>query len=184
MKRRCRLCSGGDWADAGSVDPEEPHLRQALGDGLASYLRWHQTPEDGPGLFLWEAFVSGGAKTAGGENLHASDAELAVDAFLRALPDVDHTNAIRETAVHSLVGPALLRSGWTNDVKLLAEPCLVIRESQPPEFSGGSPHHRHRWSVTSPRRLQTPKYKLEFFPNTHPNIWLESPVLTGSAPHR
>ena len=69
MKRRCRLCSGGDWADAGSVDPEEPHLRQALGDGLASYLRWHQTPEDGPGLFLWEAFVSGGAKTAGGEIL-------------------------------------------------------------------------------------------------------------------
>ncbi len=105
-------------------------LRQELGNGLSSYLRWDQTPGYGPGLFLWEAFVSGGAKAAGGENLHASDAKLAVDAFLRALPDVDSADAIREADVHSLVGAALLRTGWTTDLAILAEPCLVIRVTE------------------------------------------------------
>ena len=102
-------------------------LKQELADGLPSYLRWDQTPEDGPGLFLWEAFVSGGAKATGDGNLHPHDAKLAVEVFLRALPDVDHENAIHEADVQSLVGAALLRSGWTNDVGVLAESCLVIR---------------------------------------------------------
>ena len=102
-------------------------VRRTLGDVPPSYLRWDQTPEDGPGLFLWEAFVSGDAKAAGGEDLHARDAKLAVEAFLHALPDVNRLNAIHEDEVQSLVGAALLRSCWTDDVGILAEPCLVIR---------------------------------------------------------
>lgn len=98
-----------------------------LADISPSYLRWDQLPNDGPGLFLWEAFVSGDAKGTGDGNPHRQDAKLAVDAFLRALPDVNHQNAIDEPDVQSLVGAALLRSGWTNDVGILAQPCLVIR---------------------------------------------------------
>ena len=106
-------------------------VRRTLGDVPPSYLRWDQTPEDGPGLFLWEAFVSGDAKATGGEDLHARDAKLAVEAFLHALPDVNRVNAIHEDEVQSLVGAALLRSRWTDDVDILAEPCLVIRAAEP-----------------------------------------------------
>ena len=69
----------------------------------------------------------GTPKAAGGEDLHARDAKLAVEAFLHALPDVNRVNAIHEDEVQSLVGAALLRSCWTNDIGILAEPCLVIR---------------------------------------------------------
>ena len=106
-------------------------VRRTLGDVPPRYLRWDQTPEDGPGLFLWEAFVSGDAKAAGGEDLHARDAKLAVEAFLHALPDVNRVNAIHEHEVQSLVAAALLRSGWSNDAGVLTEPCLVIRAVEP-----------------------------------------------------
>ena len=106
-------------------------VRRTLGDVPPSYLRWDQTPEVGPGLFLWEAFVSGDAKAPAGPGAHTGDAELAVRAFLGALPHLDRKNAIQEDQVQSLVGAALLRSRWTNDIGILAEPCLVIRAVEP-----------------------------------------------------
>ena len=108
-------------------------LRQRLGRKVSTYVRWDRVPEKGPALFLWEAFVSGRAKTVGGGNLHAHDALLAVDAFLQALPGLNRVNAIHEDEVHSLVGAALLRSGWTDDVRILAEPCVVVRAMPPGE---------------------------------------------------
>lgn len=102
-------------------------VRREVGDGFPSYVEWGEASTERPGLFLWEAFVTGGAKATGGTGLHARDAELAVHAFLEALPDVDEANAIEADDVQSLVGAALVRTGWTDRVEALAEPCLVIR---------------------------------------------------------
>jgi hypothetical protein len=76
------------------------------------------------GLFIWEAFASGSTKG----KTHINDAQAAVQAFQRALPDPMKYNAIRgESTVYSLAGAALLRSGWCRDVSIMEEACLVIR---------------------------------------------------------
>jgi len=75
------------------------------------------------GLFLWEAFVTADAKG----RTHAADAEIAVDCFAGRLPDIPAANAVQETSVHSLIGAALLRTGWSTDLGLLETPCVVIR---------------------------------------------------------
>lgn len=89
-----------------------------------------QAAQTQPALYLWEAFVSSTAKSkaTGKQALHVEDAEIGARAFLAALPDPDTANAIRcEGEVHSLLGAALLRAGWTEDVQALSLPCLVIR---------------------------------------------------------
>ncbi len=84
-------------------------------------FRWDEFVSNG-GLFLWEAFVSGKAKTKN----HADDAERAVRAFDLSLPDPPRANRINEPTVMSLVGAAALWTGWTSDPSILKEPCLVI----------------------------------------------------------
>ena len=91
-------------------------------------MEWNSFVSEG-GLFLWEAFVSGGAKPQVDGNRHAADALVAVEAFVDALPDPTSMNAIQETDVISLVGMSLLRTGWTEDLKSLETPCLVIQPS-------------------------------------------------------
>lgn len=76
-----------------------------------------------PGLFIWEAFVSGGSKGSS----HTADAEIGVKAFEAALPDIVASNAVEADEVHSLIGAALLRTGWSNDLKMLSTPCIVIK---------------------------------------------------------
>ena len=103
-------------------------VRRGLTREVRSHLDWNSFVSEG-GLFLWEAFVSGGAKPRGEENPHAADAMVAVDAFIGALPDPTSMNAIQETDVISLVGMSMLRTGWTHDVRSLEAPCLVIKPS-------------------------------------------------------
>jgi len=91
-------------------------------------LGWDSFIAEG-GLFLWEAFVSGGAKPQVDGNRHSADAMAAVEAFVNALPDPRAMNAIEETDVISLVGMSLLRTGWTRDLESLETPCLVIKPS-------------------------------------------------------
>ena len=86
-------------------------------------LSWDEVASGKANLFLWEAFVSGRAKG----NSHVHDAQIAVRAFEKALPDVTRANAITEATVTSLLGAALLRTGWSADVGLLAQACVVIR---------------------------------------------------------
>jgi hypothetical protein len=74
-------------------------------------------------VYLWEAFVSSAAKGGG----HAEDARTAVKSFLNALPDIQKANAIHEANVLSLVGAAALRAGWSKDIALLSQPCIVIK---------------------------------------------------------
>jgi hypothetical protein len=103
-------------------------VRRGLTRKVRSHLEWDSFVAAG-GLFLWEAFVSGGAKPRVEGNPHAADAMVAVEAFVDALPDPMSMNAIQETDVISLVGMSLLRTGWTHDVKSLETPCLVIKPS-------------------------------------------------------
>ena len=78
----------------------------------------------GKGLLLWEAFVSGSAKRTD----HCSDAEAAVMAFEGALATGHWTSGVScPEETYSLIGAALLRSGWSDDPRVLSEPCLVIK---------------------------------------------------------
>lgn len=92
-----------------------------------AFVGWPEFVNEGSGLFLWEAFVSGPGKSRRAENQHVADATAAAQAFARALPDPTSVNAIDEAEVVSLIGMALLRSAWTTDVTWLSRPCLVVR---------------------------------------------------------
>lgn len=74
-------------------------------------------------VHFWEAFVSSTSKGTD----HTDDAAKAVEAFVTALPSLSEANAITEKNVLSLVGAAALRSGWSSNLAILAEPCLVIK---------------------------------------------------------
>jgi hypothetical protein len=99
-------------------------LRRLAPTGRA-YLSWAEFEQAETGLYLWEAFVTGEAKA----KTHEADAMLAVEAFRRALPNPEEHSAVKPkgTEVLSLVGAAMLRTGWAGSVEVLSRPCLVIR---------------------------------------------------------
>lgn len=93
-------------------------------EGTEAFLDWSSFHSSQGGLFLWEAFVSGKAKASS----HEEDAMAAVNAFLSALSDSEPKTAVEpESRTRSLIGAALLWTGWSTDIGLLHEPCLVIR---------------------------------------------------------
>jgi hypothetical protein len=87
------------------------------------FFDWQTFQGPGTGLFVWEAFVTGKAKAGS----HRADAETAVMAFYAGLPNPETLNAIKSTKVRSLIGAALLQSGWTIDIDCLGKACLVVR---------------------------------------------------------
>ena len=95
--------------------------------GARVHLGWHAFAAASSGLFLWEAFVTGRAKAA----THIDDAAVAVAAFRDALPDPSAANAVSAERPLSLLGTALLWSGWSNDAEVLHVPCLVIKAALP-----------------------------------------------------
>lgn len=88
-----------------------------------AYLDWDNFTEAQAGLFLWEAFVTGAAKSA----THVDDALIAARTFVDALPDPRKSNAVSADRPLSVIGAALLWSGWTTDPAVLHQPCLVIK---------------------------------------------------------
>lgn len=91
-----------------------------------AHLEWSPFVGTGEGLFLWEAFVSDTGK--GESSSHVGDAEIAVRSFENSLPNPDGANAIRsDEEVHSLLGAAMLRTGWSTDLTVLSRACLVIK---------------------------------------------------------
>jgi hypothetical protein len=97
-------------------------LRKALPSASATF-DWRQ-PLTRPGeLLLFEAFVTDQRKET--PERHVEDARLAVDEFRRNLGDFQAPESSDECM--NLLGAALLRTGWSSDVALLAAPCLVIR---------------------------------------------------------
>lgn len=89
-------------------------------------LDW-RTPLRAPGdLLLFEAFVTNQRKTA--DTRHVEDARLAVAAFRDGLRSPGgFVSAVSEPSLFSLLGATLLRTGWTTDLAVLSEPCLVVR---------------------------------------------------------
>jgi len=81
--------------------------------------------------------VRGPSKFQGSAQLHAEDAAIAARDFLNAMPDPTTANAIEEDSVHSLIGAALLRTGWSDDLQLLETQCLVIRSRGSSEEAPG-----------------------------------------------
>jgi hypothetical protein len=102
-------------------------IRNLAGTGHGSFCDWAEWRQAKGGLLLWEAFVSGTAKRQD----HVGDAAAAVGAF-SLLTDKHLDDAIcREREVYSLVGAALLRTGWTQNVSALSRSCLVVRPRMP-----------------------------------------------------
>lgn len=90
------------------------------------FLRWPDFIAVGSGIFLWEAFVTKDAKLG----THRDDAAAAVEHFLSTLPDPMSAGLSATAEVHSLLGAALLRAGWSTDIALLEQACLVLRALQ------------------------------------------------------
>ena len=89
-----------------------------------AFLDWGSFQRSQSGLFIWEAFVTGKAKTGSNE----ADAMAAVTAFRDALGHPEPKSAVEpKSRTRSLIGAALLWTGWSTDIQLLHEPCLVIR---------------------------------------------------------
>lgn len=98
-------------------------MRSLLSVPLTATQDWNIFSRGDSSLILWEAFVSGGAK---GDS-HVDDARIAVDCFKRALPNPPLANAIQEPIVTSLIGAAMLRTGWSTDLAELSRSCMVFR---------------------------------------------------------
>lgn len=74
-------------------------------------------------VFLWEAFVTSGAKNT----THCQDAKAALRHFLAFAGKPGDVSAIQESSVMSLIGACAIRAGWSKDIELLWKPCLVIK---------------------------------------------------------
>jgi alkylated DNA nucleotide flippase Atl1 len=119
----------------------------------ASFLEWQEFTNAGRGLYLWEAFVTGKAKGAA----HVDDALIAATTFRDALPDPPADNAVKAERPLSLIGAALLWSGWSQETAMLYQPCLVIKASAPAavghvvEKVGGTAVAKHSGPASSLR---------------------------------
>ena len=91
---------------------------------VEAFLDWEAFDQARSGLFIWEALVTAGAK----QDSHQGDAQAAVDAFRDSLPDPRSKNAlIPSHRTRSLIGGALLWTGWTKDLETIREACIVIK---------------------------------------------------------
>jgi hypothetical protein len=117
-----------------------PYVLQRLRErapAATATFDWRQ-PLTRPGqLLLWEAFVTDQRKDTPGR--HIEDAELAVAGFRRGIADpTAFESSVTVPVCFNLLGAALLRTGWSTDLRLLAAPCLVIRSGSPPKAKPAS----------------------------------------------
>lgn len=88
--------------------------------------------QDPRGVLVWEAFISGAAKTSS----HHGDAEAAIECFVTALENGFPMAKVHSDYAFSLAGAALLFAGAT-DLQLLSSPCYVVTKHLP------HTHHDH-----------------------------------------
>ena len=99
-------------------------LRSGLNINVQAFLSWHDFINSKSGIFIWEAFVSGRVKT----DNDSGDAMLAAKTLFAKSSNRDIESDITPgKLVRSLIGAALLQTGWTSDIKYLETPCLVIK---------------------------------------------------------
>ena len=92
---------------------------------VEAFLDWPQFSAAEHGLFLWEAFVTGGNKSGSSDE---EDAAAAVCTFIKAAKGRCLTSDVTSPhTVRSLIGAALLWAGWSNDLQLLRTSCIVIK---------------------------------------------------------
>lgn len=94
-----------------------------------AFLDWDSYQKSEGSLFIWEAFVSGGAKSGSDtKDQDIGDARVAVSAFVKALPSLRTPDTVCPgLQTRSLIGAALLWAGWSKDIGLLHKPCKVIK---------------------------------------------------------
>lgn len=91
-----------------------------------AHLDWRTLPPLADRLLLWEAFVTNQKKAH--DERHVEDAKLALTAFLAGMNDPSaFESSVIEPDCLSLLGAALIKAGWTNDLEVLTTPCLVVR---------------------------------------------------------
>jgi len=98
-------------------------VKAQLQKEVPPFLDWRKFEKSSTGLFIWEAFITGAAKAT----THEGDAMIGVKEFAKSLRDIPGANVCHEKRVHSLIGAALLGTGWSRDLSLLSTPCVVIR---------------------------------------------------------
>jgi hypothetical protein len=99
-------------------------LKEAAPAAATATVDWLAFLRAPSGILLWEAFVTGPAKAGS----HAADAAAAIRTFTDHLPRLRADKGPpQEPHVQSLVGAALLRTGWSTDLSLLARPCLMLK---------------------------------------------------------
>jgi hypothetical protein len=123
-----RPWSAGAGANAAVLGIEQlcwllTHVRTRLDGTPLGTLDWAEFQSGRYKLFLWEAFVTGEAKSAS----HTEDALKAVRAFDSALPDPSKANRVSCASAISLAGLALLWTGWSEDSTILHKPTLVLK---------------------------------------------------------
>ncbi len=96
---------------------------RASAESVEGFLDWPEFALRGRGVFLWEAFITGGAKGAD----HRADARIAVELFALRLQAGSLQSDVNCESPHSLIGAALLATRWSENISLLHKPCLVLR---------------------------------------------------------
>lgn len=97
-------------------------IKDALGYAPRPTFDWKEFEETNS-VFLWEAFISSGAKRVN----HVQDAKLALEIFGNLINGAEIITAIDESIVMSLIGACAIRAGWSKDIELLWKPCLVVK---------------------------------------------------------
>lgn len=107
-------------------------IKENCAEAVPAFLSWsdfeNSVAKSEGGLFLWEAFVSGKTK----KDNHIEDARAGAEMFREALSNQETKNQITcpsDEEVYSLIGAALLRSGWSSDLQLLSKACLALRSA-------------------------------------------------------
>lgn len=97
-------------------------IREQAG-ATEGFLDWGAFSRQQHGVLFWEAFVSSTAKGSD----HRADARVAVELFAaRSSSGAPETDVSCESA-YSLIGAAMLATGWTRDLGVLGQPCIVMR---------------------------------------------------------
>ena len=101
-------------------------------DRVPAFVEWGKFSEVRQGLFIWEAYVTGKAHSQKASlGAHYNDAKAAVEEFARRLPEMPSSIRMDQDPyagkTHSLVGSALLRTRWVDDLGVLEQPCVVVR---------------------------------------------------------
>lgn len=108
-----------------------PYVLQRLRErvpGATVTLDWRQPVTRAGQLLLWEAFVTDQRKDT--QIRHVEDAQLAIADFRRGISKPDSLqSSVTTPECLSLLGAALLRTGWSSDLSLLSTPCLVFRSA-------------------------------------------------------